>query len=187
MSPLVNALNSLCPLSQEALEALGNAVSVQECKRNSHILEIGSIAKNMFFIEKGLARAYYLYDGNDVTDYFATEYQFIGAVESLFTGQPSAKGIQVLEDCMLNVLPYASFECLCALHHDIERAGRKIAIYGMLEEQRRIESVRFHDAKKRYTDLNAKYPGLTNRCPLKHIASYLGITQVSLSRLRAEI
>jgi CRP-like cAMP-binding protein len=141
----------------------------------------------MFFIEKGIARAYYLYDGNDVTDYFATEYQFIGAVESLFTGLPSAKGIQVLEDCMLNVLPYAEFERLCTIHHDIERAGRKVAIYGMLDEQRRIESVRFHDAKKRYTDLNAKYPGLTNRCPLKHIASYLGISQVSLSRLRAEV
>ena len=82
---------------------------------------------------------------------------------------------------------YDSFEKLCTQYHDIERVGRKLAIFAFLEEQQRVESIRFHEAKERYNELNNKYPGLINRCPLKYIASFLGITQVSLSRIRAEV
>jgi len=55
----------------------------------------------------------------------------------------------------------------------------------MLEGQRRIESIRFLSAKERYEELERLYPGITNRAPLKYIASYLGTTQVSVSRIRA--
>lgn len=187
MNAFINAIHAISPISQKAADALGNSVSFITVKKNTHILEPGQIAKNIYFIDKGIARAYYFFDGMDVTDYFAVESHFIGAVESLFTGAPSNKGIQVLEDSDLYFIPYSEFEKLCDVHHEIERAGRKIAIFAMLEEQRRIESIRFHESKQRYIELNQKYPGLVNRCPLKHIASYLGITQVSLSRLRAEL
>jgi hypothetical protein len=67
----------------------------------------------------------------------------------------------------------------------LERAARKMSVFGMMEGQKRIESIRFYSARERYEELERLYPGITNRAPLKYIASYLGVTQVSISRIRA--
>lgn len=182
---MIDTLNAISPLCDEAKIALTACIKQKQYKRNTHLLKIGSVSHYMYFIQKGLARAHYQINGMDVTDYFAIDGQFIGGVESLFTKQPSKKGIQVLEDAKVWRMHYDSFEQLCAQHHDIERLGRKMAIFAFMEGQQRIESIRFKEAKERYDELSIKYPGLVNRCPLKYIASYLGITQVSLSRIRA--
>lgn len=187
MNPLVEAINRVSPLTQHAREQLHRYTVSQSLPASTHLLEIGSVSTRMYFIHKGLARVYYHLNDLDVTDYFAIDSQFIGGVESLFTGQPSQKAIQLLEDSEVFSIRATDLEELCAAHHEIERASHKMAVFAFLEGQRRIESIRFHGAKERYNELGRKYPGLLNRCPLKHIASYLGITQVSLSRLRAEI
>lgn len=176
---------AISPLSTESLAALSEIIEEKHYKRNTHLLKIGSVSHYMYFVNEGVARVYYEVNGLDVTDYFAIDGQFIGGVDSLFSGRPSKKGIQLLEDSTVLRVNYRQFEELCARHHDIERVGRKMAIFAFLEGQQRIESIRFHEARERYEELNRKYPGLINRCPLKYIASYLGITQVSLSRIRA--
>jgi signal-transduction protein with cAMP-binding, CBS, and nucleotidyltransferase domain len=182
---MLTTLQAISPLSPDAVKALESIIELKTYKRNAHLLKIGSVSHYMYFLKKGVARVHYEKNGMDVTDYFAIDGQFIGGVESLFTKQPSKKGIQVLEDAEVWRMHYNGFEKLCTQYHDIERAGRKIAIFAFMEGQQRIESIRFHEAKERYQELNNKYPGLINRCPLKYIASYLGITQVSLSRIRA--
>lgn len=182
---MLHSLALISPLSTEAQAALSAIIEEKHHKRNTHLLKIGGVSHYMYFVNKGVARVYYEVNGLDVTDYFAIDGQFIGGVDSLFSGRPSKKGIQLLEDSIVQRVNYRQFEELCALHHDIERVGRKMAIFAFLEGQQRIESIRFHEAKERYEELNRKYPGLINRCPLKYIASYLGITQVSLSRIRA--
>lgn len=184
---MLQALQAVSPMSPEALNALEACIEHETHKRGAHLLKIGSVSHYMYFIKKGVARVHYEINGMDVTDYFAIDGQFIGGVESLFTGKPSKKGIQLLEDSEVQRINYAEFEKLCGQYREIERAGRRMAIFAFLEGQQRIESIRFHEAKERYAELNAKYPGLINRCPLKYIASYLGITQVSLSRIRAEV
>lgn len=182
---MLQALQTVSPMSPEAVNALETSIEHETRKRGTHLLKIGGVSHYMYFIKRGVARVHYEINGMDVTDYFAIDGQFIGGVESLFTGKPSKKGIQLLEDSEVQRINYAEFEKLCGQYHDIERAGRRMAIFAFLEGQQRIESIRFHEAKERYAELNAKYPGLINRCPLKYIASYLGITQVSLSRIRA--
>jgi len=74
---------------------------------------------------------------------------------------------------------------LCLSYPDLERLFRKIAVFAFLECQQRVESIRFMTASERYAELEKKYPGISNRIPLKHIASYLGTTPVSLSRIRS--
>lgn len=184
---MLHALMAISPLSAESQAAFSEIIEKKQHKRNTHLLKIGGVSHYMYFVNKGVARVYYEVNGLDVTDYFAIDGQFIGAVDSLFSGKPSKKGIQLLEDSEILRVNYKQFEVLCSLHHDIERVGRKVAIFAFLEGQQRIESIRFHEAKERYEELNRKYPGLVNRCPLKYIASYLGITQVSLSRIRAAV
>ncbi|KAB2917630.1 MAG: Crp/Fnr family transcriptional regulator [Bacteroidetes bacterium] len=182
---MLHSLMLISPLSAEAQAALSEIIEEKPYKRNTHLLKIGGVSHYMYFVNEGVARVYYEVNGLDVTDYFAIDGQFIGGVDSLFSGRPSKKGIQLLEDSTVLRVNYRQFEELCTRHHDIERVGRKMAIFAFLEGQQRIESIRFHEAKERYEVLNQKYPGLINRCPLKYIASYLGITQVSLSRIRA--
>jgi CRP-like cAMP-binding protein len=185
MNPFINALHHISRLSEESQQALDNIISSKHYKKNSHLLRIGEVAQRFFFLAKGVGRVYYMKKGHDVTDYFATDNQFIGGVESLFTQQPSHKAIEVLEDSEVYSLNYPAFEKLCLRHHDVERVGRKLAVYAFLRIQKRIESIRFLSVRERYCELEKEHPGITNRVPLKHIASYLGTTQVSISRIRA--
>jgi len=185
VNPFLSAIHRISPLSAEAQEALLSHIQYRPLPKNHDLLRMGQVSHHMHFIHRGLARIYYYFNELDVTTYFAMDNQFLGGIESLFTQQPSQKGIQLLEDSDVYSISYSTFETLCAQHHDIERAGRKIAIYAFLISQQRIESICFHDARQRYEALEKQYPGISNRAPLKYIASYLGITQVSLSRIRS--
>lgn len=185
--PVVAVFHAMSRLSSEAAEALAAIISKQQAPKNTLLLRLGVVSTRMYFIEQGLAQVYYEHGEENVTDYFAIDGQFIGAVPSLFTGEPSRKAIQLLEDSVYHVLPVEGFEQCCMQFHDIERAARKIMVWGLLQEQERIESMRFHSTAERYHMLEKKYPGITNRCPLKYIASYLGTTSVSISRIRSGI
>jgi len=185
VNPFLAAIHRISPLSTEAQEALLPHIAYRQLPRQHELLRMGQVSHHIHYIDKGLARIYYYFNEIDVTTYFAMDQQFLGGIESLFTQQPSQKGIHLLEDSDVYSLPYAAFEKLCTQYHDLERAGRKMAIYAFLLGQQRIESLRFHDARQRYEQLEKQYPGISNRAPLKYIASYLGITQVSLSRIRS--
>jgi signal-transduction protein with cAMP-binding, CBS, and nucleotidyltransferase domain len=186
-NPVIAVLSRLGTLQEEVVKDLEQIISYDVIPKNTALLEIGKRAKSMFFVQKGLVRAFYYHDGKDVTDYFAIDGQFIGAVPSLITGQPSEKGIHLIEESEIYHFPYADFEALCARYHSLEHIARKLGGYALLEEQQRIESLRFYSMKERYELMEKKYPGIMNRCPLHYIASYLGTTQVSISRIRAGV
>jgi len=184
-NPLVQALKVYDRLMDDTVKDLLSIIRYESLPKNTELLKFDQIARNMYFIEKGLARVYYYQDGKDVTDYFAIDGQFIGAVPSFFTQEPSYKAIQLLEDSHLYYFSSTGFEACCDHHHDLERATRKLMGFGLVQEQQRIESLRFHSAKERYENMERQYPGITNRCPLQYIASYIGTTPVSISRIRA--
>jgi CRP-like cAMP-binding protein len=100
-------------------------------------------------------------------------------------GTPSHKAIEALEDSEIVRFNYRAFDQLCLQHHDLERAARKMLLFGFLEIQERMEKIRLLSARERYFDLERQFPGITNRIPLKHLASFIGTTPVSLSRIRA--
>ncbi|QMU27763.1 Crp/Fnr family transcriptional regulator [Adhaeribacter radiodurans] len=184
---LIQVISSVSLLAPGTIADLQNIIQFKIVKSNTELLKFGQIARGMYFINQGLARVYYQHKDLDVTDYFAIDGQFIGAVPSVFTLQPSRKAIQIVEDSEVSYFWIKDFEECCAQHHDLERAARKLAYFALVEEQDRIEKLRFYSAAERYLELEKKYPGISNRCPLKYIASYLGISQVSLSRIRAGV
>lgn len=185
MNPITQQLQYLQPLSDKINIALDDLIKHKTMAKGQLLLRIGQKAEYFYFLNRGLARVFYKRNGKDITDYFAIDQQFIGAVPSLFNGQPSHKAIETLEDSDIYYFSYPAFEQLCTQHHALEHIARKQAVLGMLQGQQRIESIRFLSAKERYHELEKLYPGITNRAPLKHIASYLGTTQVSISRIRA--
>lgn len=134
----------------------------------------------------GCGRIYYLKDGVEVTEYFAFPKDLIIRAESLFTQSPSRKAIEALEDSTLVAIPADLLFQLFDEHHDLERLFRKLVQQSYVETLRRLENLQFLTAEERYTKLLEEKPRLIQSIPLKHIASFLGITQVSLSRIRGQ-
>lgn len=172
------------PLSHEAKDAIDAICSVVLIYKNKDLQSIGHTCKTIYFINKGLARIYYYKDGIDITDSFAFENDIIVRVESLFTGKPSRKGIQILEDAEIVAIDANKLFTLYDIYPEIERLFRKIFEASHIETVNRIEGIQFHSADERYKALLEEAPDVIKRVPLKYIASYLGITQVSLSRIR---
>ncbi len=174
--------NSLSKEAEEAIAEISNSITI---KKNTDLQSIGHTCKTIYFIKKGLARIYYLHDGIDITENFFFENSIIARVESLLTGKPSRKAIQILEDAVIiSINANALFE-LYDRFPEIERLFRKIFEAGYVDTVNRIEGMQFHTAEERYKALLHEVPDVLKRVPLKYVASYLGITQVSLSRIRA--
>lgn len=175
------------PISAMATQAIAEITSVINIKKNKDLQSIGHTCKTIYFINKGLARIYYYRDGVDITESFVSENNIIARVESLFTGRPSKKAIQVLEDSEILAINATKLFELYNTFPEIERLFRKIFEAGYVDTMHRIEGIQFHTAEERYTTIIKEQPSLLQRVSLKHIASYLGITQVTLSRIRATI
>ena len=173
------------PLSKEAENAIAEICSIVSIKKNKDLQPIGHTCKTIYFIKKGVARIYYLKDGIDITEGFFFENSIIARVESLFTGKPSRKAIQILEDAEIIAINANQLFKLYDSFPEIERLFRKIFEAAYVDTVNRIEGIQFHTAEERYKALLAEAPEVLMRIPLKYIASYLGITQVSLSRIRA--
>lgn len=179
-----NAIHHLPHQEHEAIAAMSN---VLEIAKHAILQPPGHTCKTVYIILKGAARIFYYKEGIDITDYFAFENDVLVRAESLFKNQPSRKGIEVIEDAHVLAIDAVQLFKSYDQHPGIERLFRKIFEDSYVATVNRIESLQFHDAKERYVNLLQQYPHIIQRVPLKHIASYLGITQVSLSRIRATI
>jgi CRP-like cAMP-binding protein len=181
---LITYLQNIQPLSPESIQALNGACSTVKIRKGKDLQSIGQTCRTIYFLEKGCARIYYFKGDTDVTEYFAFENSLIARVESLFTGKPSRKGIQILEDAELVAINAMALNALYNQYPEIERLFRKITEAGYVETVNRLESLQFHTAEERYNALVQEHPEIIQRVPQKYIASYLGITPVSLSRIR---
>ena len=185
MNLLFQYFKKFNPLSKEAeteIAAISNIVSI---KKSKDLQPIGHTCKTIYFINKGVARIYYFKEGIDITESFSFENNIIARVESLFSGKPSRKAIQVLEDSEVVAINANQLFKLYDSFPEIERLFRKIFEAAYVETVNRIEGMQFHSAEERYNALLTEAPNVLMRVPLKYVASYLGITQVSLSRIRA--
>jgi CRP-like cAMP-binding protein len=171
-------------LSKEAENEIFKISSELKIKKNNILQSIGHTCKTIYFIKKGVARIYYFKEDIDITESFAFENNIIVRAESLFTNKPSKKGIQLLEDSELILIDAIQLFKLYDQFPEIERLFRLIFEAAYVDTVNRIEGIQFHTAEERYSILLKESSDIVKRVPLKHIASYLGITPVSLSRIR---
>lgn len=186
MDAFINYIRSLYPVSDEAVEALSKITYQVRYKKNAIIQPIGHTCKTIYFIKKGALRIFYMKDGKDITESLEFENAFVARVESLISGEPSHKGIQALEDTMLIAINAEKLNDVYEKYIEVERLFKKIFMTAFVAMLRRIESIQFHSAEVRYANFVREHPDVLKRIPLKYIASFLGITQVSLSRIRAK-
>lgn len=184
MKSLFNYFKKYNSISDEAEAAIAAICSIVTIAKNKDLQPIGHTCKTIYFINKGIARIYYYKDGIDITESFSFENNIIARVESLFTGKPSRKAIQILEDAEIVAINANELFKLYDSFREIERLFRKIFEAAYVETVNRIEGIQFHPAEERYNALLTESPDILLKVPLKYVASYLGITQVSLSRIR---
>lgn len=164
------------------------AITIRDVPKNFRLVDLGQTAQEVYFINKGLLRFYYLTDeGKEVTGFIFQENMFAGAHESFFSQVPSIQVLETLEDSALFVF---SYEKLNQLFDEVPKMNvfvRKLLEMRMSFAQKVVASLIIHKPKDRYTSYQELHPGLENRIPQHILASYLGITPVSLSRIRKRI
>lgn len=186
MQSFLTFIKNITPLSHPSLDALSAMISRMDFPKGHSLLRPGGICHNFYYIEKGLTRTWYLKDGKDITDWISPEGTIAVSIISFLTRQPDRRGIELLEDSTFYTLSYPELETLYRRHHEIERLGRLLLGQGIIQLQQRFDDLHFATAQQRYQQLISATPSLINRVPLGMIASYLGITQETLSRIRAQ-
>lgn len=172
------------PLSETCQLDLIQRASYASFSAGYQLVREGEHAEDLYLILKGVARAYYLKDGRDISDWFAFEGDFICAINSYFMGVPSPHYIEVLEDSELIIISKHDADELIERYRDFERLAYKSVTKTMLDLQQRIVALQFEPAKQKYENLLQRYPDILQRVSLSHIASFLGITLETLSRIR---
>jgi CRP-like cAMP-binding protein len=179
-------LQSITELSEIARQDVQESIVTLTLEKKQRLLRQGQVCNYLCFVEAGLLRQFYHDGEKEVTDYFAFENKLASGIGSLFSRKPGKKIIEALEPSTLLAISHQHLQQLFLKHHDVERVGRIIAIDAFVKLEERIYSLQFHSAKRRYDDLLTNNPTVLQRVPLGQIASYLGITQVTLSRIRGQ-
>ncbi|HAS45153.1 MAG TPA: hypothetical protein DCS93_32015 [Microscillaceae bacterium] len=176
-----------CTLSPAVKSKINALATTLQGSKNDILLNQGQVCRHIFLITQGAARMFYYHDGKEVTNEFFFDQDVVADMQSLYAKKQSLFNIQLLEDCQLLSIKYSDLEQLYAEYHPIETAGRLIAIECFLEESERNRSFQMYTAKERYGQLIDRYPQILNRVSLGHIASYIGVSQIQLSRIRAQL
>ncbi len=156
--------------------------------KNAYLLREGSMANNYWFIQSGLVRAYAVdTKGQDISMGFFTTGDVVIDWPSFFQRLPTRQNIQALNNCICWQLDFATFQELFHSSEAFREAGRARLVASYFELQQHSISMIVDQAKERYKKLLAQKPELLQAVPLKQIATYLGITDTSLSRIRKEI
>lgn len=174
-------------MGTEARSALAAILVYQEAPKGHLLLKPHAVCNHIYFVESGLTRTFYLKEGKDVTDWLSPQGTFACSVMSFINRQPDRRGIELLEPSRLWVLHHDELEELYRQHHQLERMGRLIVGSGIIQLQQRFDDLHFATAAERYQKLMKEQPSLIQRTPLGMIASYLGITQETLSRIRSHV
>lgn len=184
MNGLIEIFRKIGKLSQRNELALMNSISRIEFPTKTILQELDTVCNSIYFIEKGVARTFYYKDGKDITYWIAMENDFVGSMSSFFMREASNKMVETIEACTMWKFEYQKLEELFRTNQELERVGKLFASYGISMMEKRFDNLHFNTAKERYNILIDQQPEILQRIPLGMIASYLGITQETLSRIR---
>lgn len=177
-------LDQIYSLPETSKNLLKEAVVESTFPKGHLLMQADRIEKNIYFIKKGVVRAFSPQKGQEITFWFGEEGETILSMRSYVENKRGYENIELLEECQLYKLKTGDLDNLYNQDIHIANWGRKLAEKELLKIESRIISSELLSAKERYDRLILDTPSLVQRVPLKHIASYLGITQVSLSRIR---
>lgn len=187
METLEQILTQVSNISTASLQKLASLFEEVRYPKGYMLFRQHEIDQTMYFIRSGIARAYYRSEESDVTFWFGTEGSSVFSYNSYINQTPGYESIELLEESVLYRLDQEHLNSLYATDIEIANWGRKLIEKEIIRVEERLISRLLLNATERYKNLMDNAPELLQRVQLTHIASYLGITPVSLSRIRAEI
>ena len=177
--------NSIGLESSELFSDLEQIMQVQNLPKHHKLHIEGNVCHQIYFVQKGIARTYYYKDGKDITAHFAIENGTITAIDSFIQRKRSRYNIELLEDSIIAAITREDLDALLEEKPQYERFIRLFLEQIYIDLAERVEDLLFHSAKERYDKLTSS-TDLIQRVNLGHIASYIGITQETLSRIRLQ-
>ncbi len=185
---LTAMLRSLINLTESEATQAVCLFQTHALNRGDFFVRAGDVPQTIGFVISGVLRLYYIDPkGNEFTKSFCAENSFVAAYSALLMRQPSRLFIQALEDAKLLVANYPVYRSLSESQVSLQQLNCKIAESLFIKKERRESALLLDDAKTRYLSFLEEYPGLATRLKQHHIASYLGVTPVTLSRIRAQL
>jgi CRP-like cAMP-binding protein len=184
---LLDHIKSYHPLSAEAREALNDCFEKLVLPKGAYLVTEGKVCRHLYFLEQGALRGYYNLEGKEITHWFAFANDFVTSFHSFITQQAAVENIQLLEGSILWAITKDNLTRLLNEYHDIERLVRIAYEKYYIRLEHRFVNAQFKTATERYQDLLIEAPHIIERVPLGAIASYLGISQETLSRIRGKL
>lgn len=185
---LRNAINRFVKLDDTDWELLLPCLSERHLQKHEFFAREGKTSNDIGFLLEGSMRHFYIKDGEEKTTYFYFEGHFVSAYISCITQTPSKLTIEALSDTSLLVFRYSDLQKLYGLSHKWERFGRLIAEYLAIGLEERMTGLLMLSPEERYLQLlKGNKQKIIERIPQHYVSSYLGVTPVSLSRIRKRL
>lgn len=156
---------------------------VRSFGKQDFLLKAGEVCRNIYFVEAGLLRSFYHRGGKEISSSFAQEGEFCWSAESFLRQQPGREHIQVIEDAIVTCLSFASLQCICLDFPQFGMLEKTVTQRHLWACENKMRSMWMQQSPARLTWFVQQFPGLLEKAPGKYIASYLGITEVMLSRI----
>ena len=187
LAQFINHISQIIPLSIELQQRLEHDLEIVEVPKHDIILKEGQRCDHVSFVLEGLLRAYYLKDGEEICSRFIAENHICFSVISFYTRKPSYEFIEALEYSVLARIRYEALERLYTDFPEFNFVSRKWTEHYCSMSEQRLFLLRRQTTEERYHSFVEIYPTLLQRVPLKYIASYLGMTTETVSRIRKKL
>jgi len=187
MDNLIKFLHSVYPMSPVLEDHLRSILKTKQLKKKEFLLKAGTTCKNVYFVQQGLLRCYYLDDGNEICKWFMKEGDVVYSVRSFLRQTASNEYIQALENCELYYITYNELQDIYErfLEFNVQR-GKLTENYYLMSDFRE-DLLRLKKSIDKYKCLLENYPELLNRVPTQYMASYIAVSHSTMFRLKSQI
>ncbi len=187
MEKLYKEVQKIRAISDSAWQDLRQVSTVQTLLKGDFVLKEGAVSSGIYFVSSGLVRIYYHKHDKDISEWFAFDQEFCFSIISYFKQVPSVLILQCLEDSEVITISRKGLDELRNSNFEIANLAYDLVSGSLILSQERMASLQFETALQRYESLMKQHPTMLQRVPLHFIASYLGVSSETLSRIRGQI
>jgi len=185
-SPLASFVNQVYPLNEEVTQYINEHTYPLQIQRGEYLLKAGELCNHIYFIRKGVIRGFVKEGIKEVTTWITAENEMVSCIRGFTLQEPSRENMQAIEHCDLILASHETLQYLYENYVEMNIVGRKLLEQYYRDAEERAYISRIPNAAKRYRHFLETKTELSNRIPLKYIASYLGMTIETLSRIRSK-
>jgi len=187
MENFLKKVKHISDISEESANELLKLCRSGNFRKNEFILKKEELSHHIYFVSSGLLRIYYFKEEKEISEWFAFENNFCLSIVSYFKKTPSKLIIQCLEDSEVIFIPREEFDNLRNKNFEIAEFGYRLLSGSLIASQERMAGIQFETAVTRYEKLINQHKNFLQRVPLQYIASYLGVSAETLSRIRSQL